>query len=73
MDTIPQNLYETDFNLWIEQTTNQLINGNLQEIDLKNLIEEIESMGKNNKREIKSRLIKLLMHLLKYKYHAMCN
>jgi hypothetical protein len=68
MDTMPQNLYETDFNLWIEQTTKQLVNGNLQEIDLKNLIEEIESMGKNNKREIKSRLIKLLMHLLKYKY-----
>jgi hypothetical protein len=68
MDTMPQNLYETDFNLWIEQTTKQLVNGNLQEIDLKNLIEELESMGKNNKREIKSRLIKLLMHLLKYKY-----
>jgi hypothetical protein len=68
MDTIPLNLYETDFNLWIEQKNKQLINGNLQEIDLKNLIEEIESMGRNNKREIKSRWIKLLMHLLKYKY-----
>jgi hypothetical protein len=61
-------LYETDFNLWIEETVNQLKRGNLQALDLENLIEEIESMGSNNKREIKSRLIVLLMHLLKCKY-----
>ncbi|UXE62914.1 MAG: DUF29 domain-containing protein [Woronichinia naegeliana WA131] len=61
-------LYETDFNLWIEQTVNQLKNGQIQDLDLENLIEEIQSMGSNDKREIKSRLIVLIMHLLKYKY-----
>ena len=61
-------LYETDFNLWIEQTVNQLKNGQVQALDLENLIEEIQSMGSNDKREIKSRLIVLIMHLLKYKY-----
>ena len=61
-------LYETDFNLWIEQTVNQLKNGEIQDLDLENLIEEIQSMGSNDKREIKSRLIVLIMHLLKYKY-----
>lgn len=61
-------LYETDFNLWIEQTVNQLKTGNIQGLDLENLIEEIDSMGRNNKREIKNRLIVLMMHLLKYKY-----
>jgi hypothetical protein len=62
------SLYETDFNLWIEQTVNQLKNGQIQALDLENLIEEIQSMGSNDKREIKSRLIVLIMHLLKYKY-----
>jgi Domain of unknown function DUF29 len=62
------NLYETDFNLWIEQTVNQLKNRQMQDLDIENLIEEIRSMGSNDKREIKSRLIVLIMHLLKYKY-----
>ena len=61
-------LYETDFNLWIEQTVNQLKNGQIQDLDLENLIEEIESMGRSDKREIKTRLIVLIMHLLKWKY-----
>ena len=62
------NLYETDFNLWIEQTVKQLKNGQIQDLDIENLIEEVQSMGSNDKREIKSRLIVLIMHLLKYKY-----
>lgn len=61
-------LYETDFNQWIEETAQNLKDGNFNAVDLENLIEEIESMGSNNKREIKSRLIVLLMHLLKCKY-----
>lgn len=61
-------LYETDFNLWIEQTVNQLQNGKIQDLDLENLIEEIQAMGRSDKREIKTRLIVLIMHLLKWKY-----
>lgn len=63
-------LYETDFNRWIDETAQSLKDGNFQALDLTNLIEEIESMGSNNKREIKSRLIVLLMHLLKCKYQS---
>ncbi len=62
------NLYEQDFYLWIETTSKQLKAGKFAEIDLANLIEEIESMGKSEKRELKSRLIVLLMHLLKWQY-----
>ncbi len=58
-------LYETDFNLWIEQTVNHLKKGNLQAVDLDNLIEEISDMGRNNRREIFGRLKVLLMHLLR--------
>jgi secreted Zn-dependent insulinase-like peptidase len=61
-------LYETDFNLWLEQTVNHLKKGNLEALDLDNLIEEISDMVRNNRREIFSRLKVLLMHLLKWQY-----
>lgn len=61
-------LYETDFNLWLEQTVNHLKNGNLQALDLDNLIEEISDMGRNNRREVFSRLKVLLIHLLQWQY-----
>ena len=62
------NLYDQDFYLWIETISKQLKAGKFAEIDLANLIEEIESIGKSEKRELKSRLIVLLMHLLKWQY-----
>ena len=62
------NLYEKDFNLWLEQTVNQLKKGNLTDLDIDNLIEEIDSIGRSDKREIYSRLKALLIHLLKWKY-----
>jgi hypothetical protein len=61
-------LYETDFNLWIEETAKTLKAGDFGALDLENLIEEIESMGRNNRREVRSRLIVLLLHLLKWQY-----
>jgi hypothetical protein len=62
------SLYDQDFYLWIQTTAKQLKKGKFAEVDLANLIEEIESMGKSEKRAIKSNLIVVLMHLLKYKY-----
>ncbi|MEA5550694.1 DUF29 domain-containing protein [Anabaena cylindrica UHCC 0172] len=63
-----QNLYDQDFYLWTQTIVQQLKENNLHQIDIPNLIEEIESMGKSEKRELKSRLIVLLMHLLKWQY-----
>ncbi|GCL60813.1 DUF29 domain-containing protein [Microcystis aeruginosa] len=68
MKTKLSQLYETDFNLWLEQTVNHLKKGNLQALDLDNLIEEISDMGRNNRREVFSRLKVLLIHLLKWQY-----
>ncbi len=62
------NLYEQDFYLWTQITAKQLKENKFNEIDKNNLIEEIESMGRSEKRELKSRLIVLLMHLLKWHY-----
>ena len=61
-------LYDKDFYLWLETTAKQLKAGKLAEVDLVNLIEEIECMGRSEKRALKSNLIVVLMHLLKYKY-----
>ncbi|MCC5617881.1 DUF29 domain-containing protein [Nostoc sp. CHAB 5836] len=62
------HLYEQDFYLWIETTAKFLKEGRFSEIDLGNLIEEIECMGRSEKHALASNLVVLLMHLLKYKY-----
>jgi hypothetical protein len=63
-----QTLYDQDYYLWIKTTINQLRTGQFSAVDLENLLEELETMGRNQKRTIKSLLIKLLLHLLKLKY-----
>jgi hypothetical protein len=61
-------LYDKDFYLWLKTTAKLLQEQKFAEIDLDNLIEEIESMGRSEKRELRNRLIVLLTHLLKWKY-----
>ncbi len=68
MSTLIKNLYDSDFNIWIEKTAQALKDGNFPALDLENLIDEIEAMGRSDKREIYSRLTVLIMHLLKWKY-----
>lgn len=62
------SLYDTDFLLWIEATTTLLQNHEFARLDLDNLIEEIESLGRSDKRAILSYLARLCEHLLKIKY-----
>ncbi len=61
-------LYEQDFFAWTKQQVNLLKGGRLRELDLPNLIEELEDMGRSNYRELESRLIVLVAHLLKWEY-----
>lgn len=65
-----KNLYEQDYNLWLLKTAQLLRDRKVNEIDYDNLIEEIESMGRSDKRALRSNLEQLLMHLLKWKYQA---
>ena len=67
---VTKTLYDTDFDLWLEATAKQLKDRNFQGVDLENLIEEIEAMGRSQKRELKSRTVVLIMHLLKWKYQS---
>jgi hypothetical protein len=60
--------YETDFYTWTQQQAALLKAGRLSEIDVDNIIEEIETMGRSEKREYESRLSVLLLHLLKWQY-----
>jgi hypothetical protein len=60
--------YLTDFSSWISQTAQLLREHRWHEIDLPNLIEEVEDLGKSERRGITSQLIRLLLHLLKWQY-----
>jgi hypothetical protein len=62
-----QTLYDEDYYLWLRTTINQLRAGQFSAVDLDNLLEELETMGRREKRAIESLLIKLLQHLLKLK------
>ncbi|MEM8810213.1 MAG: DUF29 domain-containing protein [Cyanobacteria bacterium P01_G01_bin.38] len=61
-------LYEVDYLQWIETTVDQLRHQDYAHIDWANFIEEIEDMGKRERRAIESNLVILLMHLLKWQY-----
>ena len=62
------SLYEQDFYQWTQEQAGLLKAGALSQLDVENLIEEVESMGKSQKKELLSRLTILLMHLLKWDY-----
>jgi hypothetical protein len=62
------SLYEEDILLWVEQTVSQLKERNFEQLDLEHLIEEVEALGISQKRELLSRLVVLLEHLLKRLY-----
>lgn len=61
-------LYDRDYYLWLEETVSLLRSGELTKLDVENLVDEIEDMGRGEKRSVKSNLEIVLMHLLKYKY-----
>ncbi|MCZ8250585.1 MULTISPECIES: DUF29 domain-containing protein [unclassified Microcystis] len=63
-----KNLYNQDFALWIEATVKQLKSGDLSQVDLENLIEEVESLGKSQRKAVDNFLTRLLEHLLKRCY-----
>jgi hypothetical protein len=63
-----QRLYGEDYYLWLQTTVSQLRAGHFSLVDLDNLIEELESIRKREKRTVKNLLIRLLEHLLTLRY-----
>ena len=62
--------YETDFYLWTQQQADLLRQRQFNRIDLdvENIAEEIESMGKRDRRSISGYIQNVLLHLLKWRY-----
>ncbi len=60
--------YDTDFYGWTQEQAALLKAGRLSELDIDNLLEEVETMGRSEKRELDSRLTVLLAHLLKWQF-----
>ena len=62
------SLYEKDFFAWTQEQAKFIKEKAFDKLDLTHLFEEVESMGKHEKRELSSRLSVLLMHLLKWQF-----
>jgi hypothetical protein len=63
-------LYDADFYAWTLEQSKLLQSGDWQSVDIPNLVEEIESLGKQEKRELENRLGVLIGHLLKWIYQT---
>ncbi len=62
------NHYDRDFNQWAQATAQLLREKRWDELDLGHLIEEVEGLGKSERRAISSQLERILIHLLKWEY-----
>jgi hypothetical protein len=62
--------YLEDFSSWVNQTAQLLRERRWHEIDVPNLIEEVEGLGKSERRGIASQMTRLLLHLLKWQYQS---
>ncbi len=63
-----KELYEIDDHLWLEETIKLLKANHLEELDLENLIEELENLGRRDKAKVASLLEQIIRHLLLLQY-----
>ena len=70
MSTNSKSLYETDFYTWSQQQARLVKERRFDELDLENLVEEVEDMGRSQYRNLRSRITQLLMHLLKWQMQS---
>ncbi len=63
--TTVKSLYDTDFVEWTAHTAEMLRSGRIEEIDIEHLAEEIEDLGKSDRRGVSSQLRRMLLHMVK--------
>ncbi|NCJ08617.1 DUF29 family protein [Synechococcales cyanobacterium C] len=73
MTTIPETKsdvtqYEADFVIWVEQQAALLKQGCWGDLDVVHLIDEVEALGRSEKRALRSQVIRVIKHLLKLNY-----
>src|SRR3954467_14956474 len=61
-------LYDTDFAEWSRHNAELLRSGRTSEADLEHIAEEIEDMGKRERRSLHNRCVVLIEHLLKWQH-----
>ncbi len=64
------DLYATDFYAWTQAQASFLRQGKIDALDVVNLVEEIESLGRQQRQELKNRLGVLIGHLLKWQHQS---
>ena len=67
--TVPK-LYKTDFYAWTQEQVSLIRHQQWLQLDWQNLIEEIDSLGKQQRQELRNRLSVLMGHLLKWEYQS---
>jgi hypothetical protein len=70
MSTQDQTDYETDYYAWSNEQAALLRGGRFSQLDISHLAEEIEDLGKRERRALQSRLGVLLGHLLKWRHQG---
>jgi Domain of unknown function DUF29 len=68
LQTVKSSLYDTDFVAWIEATAAKLRAKDYAAVDWENLLEEIDAMGRRERKSLRSNLVILLLHLLKWQH-----
>src|SRR3954469_11911600 len=68
--TTQPSLYLADETAWLERTAQLIAEGKWDEIDRDNLSEYLTDMAIRDRREVMSRLVVLLAHLLKWDHQA---
>lgn len=63
-----QSLYDSDFYSWTQKQAQLLREQQWHQLDLNNLIEEIETLGRQERQQLRNRLSILIAHLLKWEY-----
>ncbi len=67
---VRSRLYETDFCAWVAEQGQLLRDGCWEQVDLENVIEEIEALGRQQRQELRNWLAVLLGHLLKWEFQS---
>lgn len=60
--------YTTDFYAWANHQAELLRTGKISDLDRENIAEELEDLGKSQKKELHNRLVVLIAHLLKWQF-----
>ncbi|MBR8827108.1 MAG: DUF29 domain-containing protein [Gomphosphaeria aponina SAG 52.96 = DSM 107014] len=63
-----QQIYTEDFLLWVDTTSEQIQQRDVENLDWEHILEEIVALGNEQRHKVESYLLRLFIHLLLYKY-----